>query len=291
MSNKLSVPEEKPYLIDSVTRSLLEFVDADSKEGNNTNILIRGYSGCGKSDLVNQFAATRKRPLAVMEVGRLSESSQIFGSKTIKDGSIVYQQGLFLEAIQTPNAVVHLQELNRAETDKALNGIFSVLDETFRGIWMDELQQVIKVAPGVTFFATVNEGFQFIGTMPLDDALANRFAINIELGYLPQKNEEFILQTKTGINHDLARLIVGMANTFRNQSKDPLHVSIRQVLAMGKLCKFGTPLQVAIKSTLPKIDNVQLEQVLFGLQMGGDTTELEKTKEWLKTATTTYGAM
>jgi len=75
--SKLVVPEKRPYLVSNKSKILLEAVDRMSGDGLNTNILITGKQGVGKSELVTQFAATRDRPLATLEIGNLSESSQI----------------------------------------------------------------------------------------------------------------------------------------------------------------------------------------------------------------------
>lgn len=262
MEQKLHVPDRETFLVSDETRFLLKYVDGVTEKHKNINVLIRGLSGCGKSELVAQFAATRNRPLAVLEVGRLSESSQIFGSKSIENGSIVYKPGLFTEAIQTENAVIHLQEINRSETDKALNAIFSVLDETFRRIWLDELGRTVKVAPGVTFFATMNEGYQFIGTMPLDEALANRFAISIALGYLPASNEQTLILTKTGLPLDQTINLIELVNGLRTNTQEPIHISTRNTLAMADLMLNGASLFLALKATIGTMDRSKLEQVL-----------------------------
>ena len=292
LERKLQIPKPQTYLISDANRMLLEYIDAESEEGNNINALLRGPSGCGKSELVNQYAATRQRPLAVLEVGRLSEASQIFGSQTLESGTITFQPGLFLVAIQTPNCVIHLQELNRAESDKALNAIFSVLDETFRAIWLDELQELIQVAPGVTFFATINEGYQFMGTMPVDEALANRFSINMELGYLPPAQETIILTTRAGITHDDAVSLVGVANTLRTAKENSIHVSIRQVLAMGKMVKRGVPLQLALKTVLPSAGMEALEKILLAIQLsGGNRTSIMRESQGIEDSINQYGVM
>lgn len=102
------------------------------------NILITVRQGCRKSSLVRQFAAFYNRPLAVFQMGLLSEPGQLFGEYALKGGETFYQEFLFPKAISTPRCVIHLEEINRPEHPKALNELFSVLSED-RCIWVDQI--------------------------------------------------------------------------------------------------------------------------------------------------------
>ena len=206
--------------------------------------------------------------MAVIEVGRLSDATQIFGSKSLDNGTIVYKPGLFTEAIQTPGCVIHLQELNRPENDKALNAIFSVLDETFRSVYLDEIGSLIKVAPGVTFFATINEGFQFIGTMPVDEALENRFALRLTMGYLPERIEVGLLVATEGMESDAASEIITVANALRHNTQNPVHISVRQTIEMARLIQHGMTVIDAFTYCVSAESDV-LEGVLLNYQLEG----------------------
>jgi nitric oxide reductase NorQ protein len=266
---EIGIPARKHYFISENHSRILEYVDKETDKGHNVNVMVKGLSGCGKSELPTQYAATRNRPLAVIEVGRLSEATQIFGSRVLDDGKIVYKPGLFTQALKTPNCVVHLQELNRPENDKALNAIFSVLDETFRAVYLDEADELVEVASGVTFFATLNQGYQFIGTMPIDEALENRFALKMELGYLPTETEISILALQ-GIGGGQATQIVTLANGLRHNAQNPIHISVRQIIEMAKLVDFGFPLIEAFQNTVAP-DNETLESILLQLHLTEDS--------------------
>jgi nitric oxide reductase NorQ protein len=121
--HNIETPARSVFMISKEHEVLLDAVASLSSTGENCNVLIKGNTGCGKSEMVTQFAAKHERPLVVLEVGQLSESKQIFGYMDLRAGQTVYIPGLFPQAIQTPNCVVHLQEINRSETDKALNAI------------------------------------------------------------------------------------------------------------------------------------------------------------------------
>jgi nitric oxide reductase NorQ protein len=259
----LAVPKPDPNfflpeaLIDNISRiSLLS-------QRHPVNVLVAGKQGCGKSSLVRQFAARNNRPLATFQIGLLSEPGQLFGEHALKDGQTYYRKYLFPDAIQTPGCVIHLEEINRPEHPKALNMLFSVLSQD-RSVYTDELGH-IQVADGVVFFATLNEGDEFIGTEMLDAALRDRFYVMI-LDYLPPEVETSVLVLKTGIEQADAQTIVNVAAKLRNNSRDPMVVSTRHTLMIAEMVSVGAAVEKAFTGSL-QINQDTLESVLLSLHV------------------------
>lgn len=272
----LSIPQSRPYLVSGEVGKILRVLDNWQSQGRIVNILVRGKQGCGKSELVTQYAASRNRPLAVLEVGRLSDSKEIFGWMDVQGGSLSYRKGLFTEAITTPGAVIHLQELNRSDSDKALNAIFSILDDTFRQVWMDELGGFVKVAKGVAIFASLNEGFEFIGTRPLDTALLNRFQLRLDLGYLPQGVERNLLMIRTGIDATKAEALISGVARLRANPMEPLHISTRDTINIANLLLSGLTEMEAFKAALGTTSDL-LESVLLQSHLSGKDLQHKST--------------
>ncbi len=233
------------------------------------NILVTGKQGCGKSSLVRQFAARHHRPLAVFQIGLLSEPGQLFGEQRIKEGETFYKEFLFPEAISTPECVVHLEEINRPEHPKALNELYSVLSED-RRIWVDELG-LVKVAEKVIFFATLNEGPEFSGVDFVDAALRDRF-YTIRLDYLPKAVEQELLVCKAGISEDQAESIVETVCSLRANYQQPVTVSTRHSLMIAELVALGATLRDAFVYTL-EISKDVLESGLLALHFGSEGIE------------------
>jgi len=227
------------------------------------NVLVVGKQGCGKSTLVRQFAARNSRPLATFQIGILSEPGQLFGEHRLKNGETYYQEFLFPQAIQTPGCVIHLEEINRPEHPKALNMLFSVLAED-RSVWIDEMGH-IKVADGVVFFATLNEGEEFVGTEMLDAALRDRFYVTT-LDYLPGDVEAKVLCLKAGIDEAEALTIVNVANRLRSNKHEPMVVSTRHTLMIAEMASLGTPVKDAFIASLQMNSDI-LESVLLSLHL------------------------
>ena len=271
-SDMLSVPEVMPYVISKKNRERLNLAHDRSQRGKVTNILVKGPTGTGKSELARQVAANWGRPFAVIPVGGVDSANSIFGRVDLEDNETVYRKGLLLQAIETPNCVIHLEEINRPENDKALNAIFSILDDTSRSVWIDEIAKLIHVADGVTFFASLNEGFEFIGTMPLDLALKNRFAIKLELGTLPEHYEAMMLSQRVeGLGVQEAKTLVESVNKLRINQLAPIEVSTRDMLNIAEFQLLGMDFQSAFLTTVDS-DPAVLEQVLLVKHMDGEET-------------------
>lgn len=259
----LAVPEaEKHFFLPKHVIENLERVKLLAQR-HPVNILVAGKQGCGKSTLVRQFAARNGRPLANFQIGILSEPGQLFGEHRLKDGETYYQDFLFPKAIQTPGCVIHLEEINRPEHPKALNMLFSVLAED-RKVWTDELG-LMKVADEVVFFATLNEGEEFVGTEMLDAALRDRFYVSL-LDYLPSEVEIRVLHLKTGIDEADALTIVNVANKLRSNTQEPMVVSTRHTLMIAEMMAVGASFEGAFINSL-QVSRDVLESVLLSLHV------------------------
>lgn len=266
---KLPVPDPDPHFF--LPEEIIESMDRLQclSERHPVNVLVAGRQGSGKSTLVKQFAARNKRPLATFQIGMLSEPGQLFGELALKDGETVYRKFLFPDAVQTPGCIIHLEEINRPEHPKALNMLFSVLSED-RSIYTDELGH-IRVADKVVFFATLNEGDEFVGTEMLDAALRDRFYVAM-LDYLPPDVEAKVLHLKTGIDAADAQTIVNIAGQLRNNSREPVVVSTRHTLMIAEMVSIGAGVEKAFAMSL-QIGPDMLESVLLSFHVAMNKTQ------------------
>ncbi len=254
-------PEQDPYFY--ISRDSADTVDCIHRlsQRKPINVLISGKQGCGKSSFVRQYAALYRQPLATFQIGILSEPGQLFGEYALEGGQTTYRQFLFPQAIQTPNCVIHLEEINRPEHPKALNMLLSLLSDD-RSVWLEELGN-IQVADGVVFFATLNEGDEFIGTEQLDLALRDRFYYLL-MDYLPNEVEKEVLIRKTGISVEQADQIIGALNYLRGHGEFRLDVSTRTALMIAEMLAVGATLRRALTVSL-QVSPEALESVLIGL--------------------------
>ena len=159
------------------------------------NIMMTGPAGCGKTMAAKSLVNSLDRPDYYFNLGATQDPrSTLIGNTHFdtKNGTY-FSESHFVKAIQTPNAVILLDELSRAHPD-AWNILMTVLDYGQRYLRLDESSgsDTIKVADGVTFVATANIGNEYTSTRVMDKALMDRFTI-VEMDVLTEQDEATLL--------------------------------------------------------------------------------------------------
>ena len=159
------------------------------------NIMMTGPAGCGKTMAAKAVVNSLDRPDFYFNLGATQDprGTLIGNTHFESDKGTYFSESHFVKAIQTPNAVILLDELSRAHPD-AWNILMTVLDYGQRYLRLDESdsQETVKVAEGVTFVATANIGNEYTSTRVMDKALMDRFTI-VEMDVLSEADEDTLL--------------------------------------------------------------------------------------------------
>ena len=186
------------------------------------NILMTGPAGCGKTMAAKSLVNSLDRPDFYFNMGSTQDPrATLIGNVHFdKKKGTYFSESLFVKAIQTPNAVILLDELSRAHPD-AWNILMTVLDQGQRYLRLDEAsgQETIPVAEGVTFVATANIGNEYTSTRVMDKALMDRFTI-VEMDVLTDEEEFGLLQYMfPHVDNGLLQAVSEISHMTRQESR------------------------------------------------------------------------
>ena len=222
------------------------------------NIMMTGMTGCGKTMAAKALVNALDRPDFYFNMGATQDprATLIGNVQFNKQDGTYLAESLFVKAIQTPNAVILLDELTRAHPD-AWNILMPVLDSGQRYLRLDEAadQATIRVAEGVTFIATANIGNQYTATRQLDKALLDRFTV-IEMDILNDEEESGLLSYMfPNVDNKILHDIAAIAHLTRTESTNETPridsgVSTRTSVELAGLIYDGFALQDAAEITI-----------------------------------------
>lgn len=219
------------------------------------NVMMTGGAGTGKTYKAQTVASGLEKPFFFFNLGATQDPrSTLIGNTHFKEGEgTFFNPSLFIQAIQTPGAVILLDELSRANPEAA-NILMPVLDEGQRYLRLDEQEgsPTVKVAEGVCFIATANIGNEFTGTRVMDRALMDRFTI-IEVDALDIAGETSLLTGEfPTLRKEAITAIAEIADMTRKELKteDPridTAISTRSTLELAGLMYDGFKLTEAVE--------------------------------------------
>lgn len=255
------------------------------------NIMMTGPAGCGKTMAAKALVKALDRPDYYFNLGATQDprATLIGNTHFSKETGTYFTESAFVKAIQTPDAVILLDELSRAHPD-AWNILMTVLDEGQRYLRLDEAegQATIKVANGVTFVATANIGNEYTSTRVMDRALVDRFT-QIEMDVLNKEQEAGLLTALyPDVEKEILLNLAELSHMTRIESanedgKLSSHVSTRTAVEAASLIHDGFSLEEAAEVTvLPRFDSTgglesertYVKQVLQKFTSDGGNDEL-----------------
>lgn len=238
------------------------------------NVWLAGERGTGKTEFVTQIAARLKRPLFRVNFDEAMERADFIGANTIENGNVRFKDGVILQAIKTPGAIVLLDEIGfaRAQTLATLHAVCERSQS--RGLTIAETGERVSVASHVSFFCADNSnGFgdtsgNFAGVREQNSAFIDRFSYTLSFEYLPPVDEIQLIASRTGLNVNAVTSLVTFANIAREKARAGILTqppSIRQLFAWARSIQRGVPVAAAFKNAVinkfPAECSIELEGI------------------------------
>lgn len=175
-------------------------------------LLIKGPTGCGKSQFVTAMAERLGRPLIKVSCNEDTTAADLLGRFLLKNQDTVWQDGPVTRAMRE-GAILYLDEIAEAREDVIV--VLHPLTDHRRELHIDRINETLSAAPGFQCVATYNPGYQR-GLKDLKPSTRQRF-VTLSLTYPPSEVEEEILRNLSSIETNVARKLVALANKIRSQ--------------------------------------------------------------------------
>lgn len=221
------------------------------------NILLKGPTGSGKTKLAETLSAIFQQPLHSINCSVDLDAEALLGFKTIvyEDGvnKIEFVPGPVINSMREGH-FLYIDEINMAkpETLPILN---SVLDYR-RTVFNPFTGEMVVAEKSFSVIAAINEGY--IGTVPLNEALKNRFVV-IEVPYVQgEVLKKVLLKESILKDENLLNKFITLSSDLITQVKNGQipeeAASIRALIDACDLAVYLPPLRAIQRGIADKLE-------------------------------------
>lgn len=232
------------------------------------NILLKGPTGSGKTKLAETLATIFQQSMYSVNCSVDLDAESLIGFKTLtyenERQAITFVPGPVTNAMEQ-GTLLYIDEINMAkpETLPLING---VLDYR-RTVTNPFTNEVITAASGFNVIAAINEGY--IGTVPLNEALKNRFIV-IDVPYITGDalREVIEAQTKLTDKTTIDRFIQLSTDLITATTQGKLPEEAASIRALLDACDMSTiiPIERAIQRAIAdKLTESRERQLVMNL--------------------------
>jgi len=210
-------------------------------------VMLKGPTGSGKTRLVEHLAWKLGLPLYTVACHDDLSGNDLTGRYIIKGDGVEWIDGPLLMAVKN-GGIVYLDEVVEARKDTTV--VIHPLTDYRRTLLVEKLGKIFYAPPDFMLVVSYNPGYQSV-LKELKQSTRQRF-VSISLGWPCEELETEIVKQETGVEEEVATLLVRAANKIRNLVQQGLEegVSTRELVYAATLLKSGVPTRDALFSTL-----------------------------------------
>ncbi|MBB5325878.1 MoxR-like ATPase [Anoxybacillus tepidamans] len=222
------------------------------------NVLLKGPTGAGKTKLAETLSYLFGQPMHSVNCSVDLDAEALLGFKTIqeRDGktTIEFIPGPVIQAMKKGH-LLYIDEINMAkpETLPILNGVLDyrkTITNPFTG-------EVVKAENTFGVIAAINEGY--IGTVPLNEALKNRFIV-IDVPYIQGAALKSVLLAQSILKDDVlierfVKLSADLLIQVKNGQISEEAASIRALIDACDLAVYLPPLRAIERGIVEKLED------------------------------------
>lgn len=168
--------EQVNHMLGKIGKSLK--MQIEDKQG---LTMLEGDAGTGKDVLVRMIANKLNRKLFTFDASRWTTEKHLTQDVTLQDGSVVAIPSIILKGIQTPGAIVYINEFN-AMPEQSQIALHALFDQKRAMTLKGEGGKEVKADPDVLFMGSMNP--DYAGTYAPQEATKSRMDI-IRVDYTP----------------------------------------------------------------------------------------------------------
>ncbi len=177
---------------------------------NRLPLLIKGPTGCGKTQLVEHMAGKLGVPIVKVACNEDTNAADLLGRFVIQGGDTVWQDGPVTRAVRQ-GGILYLDEIAEARED-VIVALHPLTDQR-REIYLDKINASVSAPEAFMVVASFNPGYQK-GLKELKPSTRQRF-VNLAMDYLPSDQEQRLLEVLTGVDRKTAQALSRIAHQIR----------------------------------------------------------------------------
>ncbi|PAD68130.1 hypothetical protein CHH83_15145 [Bacillus sp. 7586-K] len=222
------------------------------------NVLLKGPTGSGKTKLAETLSYLFQQPMHSINCSIDMDAEALLGFKTIAnrngETTIDFVPGPVVKAMDRGH-LLYIDEINMAkpETLPILNGVLDyrrMITNPFTG-------DVIKGNEHFGVIAAINEGY--VGTVPLNEALKNRFVV-IDVPYIQGHELKQVLAQQSSLENEqlintFTRLSADLLTLVQNGQVSEEAASIRALIDTCDLAIYLPPLRAIERGIVDKLED------------------------------------